>query len=201
MCRLVVKALSSGWQSCIDFAKFYIIINSERGMNTFLHLMWYDLNSSSVNFFSLKMRIDSLLINAYSAYRFIRSVPSFMSFYPLVVYPTLLNNVLFDFTQNTLLQGKMYCIGLYCIGHKMSGKIFVLKFSQQSLVCIDFLEDFCLNTVDSLSRTSLYLELKSRSLCVSCNPFFSLYLELSISNKFSGQLYVYQINENLLIYL
>ena len=98
MCRLVVKALSSGWQSCIDFAKFYIIINSERGMNTFLHLMWYDLNSSSVNFFSLKMRIDSLLINAYSAYRFIRSVPSFMSFYPLVVYPTLLNNVLFDFT-------------------------------------------------------------------------------------------------------
>ena len=39
-------------------------------------------------------------------------------------------------------------------------------------------------TVDSLylehplSRTSLYLELKSKSLCVSCNVFF-----LSISNK------------------
>ena len=42
-------------------------------------------------------------------------------------------------------------------------------------------------TVDSLylehplSRTSLYLELKSQSLCVSCNLFFSLYLELSLS--------------------
>ena len=42
-------------------------------------------------------------------------------------------------------------------------------------------------TVDSLylehplSRTSLYLELKSRPLCVSCNLFFSLYLELSLS--------------------
>ena len=42
-------------------------------------------------------------------------------------------------------------------------------------------------TVDSLylehplSRTSLYLELKSQSLCVSCNLFFSLYFELSLS--------------------
>ena len=33
----------------------------------------------------------------------------------------------------------------------------------------------------SLSRTSLYLELKSRSPCVGCNPFFSLYLELCLS--------------------
>ena len=44
-----------------------------------------------------------------------------------------------------------------------------------------------LSTVDSLylehslSRTSLYLELMSRSLCVGCNLFFSLYLELSLS--------------------
>ena len=43
------------------------------------------------------------------------------------------------------------------------------------------------NTVDSLyleyplSRTSLYLELKSWSLCVGCDLFFSLYLELSLS--------------------
>ena len=42
-------------------------------------------------------------------------------------------------------------------------------------------------TVDSLyleyplSRTSLFLELKSQSLCVSCNLFFSLYLKLSLS--------------------
>ena len=42
-------------------------------------------------------------------------------------------------------------------------------------------------TVDSLylehplSRTSLYLELKSQSLCVSCNIFFSLYFEVSLS--------------------
>ena len=41
-------------------------------------------------------------------------------------------------------------------------------------------------TVDSLylehplSRTCLYLELKSQSLCVGCNLFFSLYLELSL---------------------
>ena len=46
---------------------------------------------------------------------------------------------------------------------------------------------WAINTVDSLylehplSRTSLYLELKSQSLCVSCNVFFSLYLELSLS--------------------
>ena len=32
-----------------------------------------------------------------------------------------------------------------------------------------------------LSRTSLYVELMSRSLCVGCNLFFSLYLELSLS--------------------
>ena len=32
-----------------------------------------------------------------------------------------------------------------------------------------------------LSGTSLYLELKSRSLYVSCNLFFSLYLKLSLS--------------------
>ena len=44
-----------------------------------------------------------------------------------------------------------------------------------------------ISTVDSLylehllSRTSLYLELKSQSLCVGCNLFFSLYLELSLS--------------------
>ena len=42
-------------------------------------------------------------------------------------------------------------------------------------------------TVDSLylehplSRNSIYLELKSQSLCVSRNLFFSLYLELSLS--------------------
>ena len=42
-------------------------------------------------------------------------------------------------------------------------------------------------TVDSfylehpLSRTSLYLELKSQSLCIGCNLFISLYLELSLS--------------------
>ena len=33
----------------------------------------------------------------------------------------------------------------------------------------------------SLSRTSLYVELMSRSLCLGCNPFFSPYLELSLS--------------------
>ena len=32
-----------------------------------------------------------------------------------------------------------------------------------------------------LSRPFLYLELKSRSLCVNCNLFFALYLELSLS--------------------
>ena len=42
-------------------------------------------------------------------------------------------------------------------------------------------------TVDSLylehplSRTSLYVELKSQSLCLGCNMFLSLYLELSLS--------------------
>ena len=65
------------------------------------------------------------------------------------------------------------------------------------------------NTVDSLylehplSRTSLYLELKSRSLCVGCNLFFSLYLELSLSRtnflvpsefEIEIQLYFLQIN-------
>ena len=46
---------------------------------------------------------------------------------------------------------------------------------------------FFTSTVDSLylehplSRTSLYLELKSQSLCVGCNLLFSLYLELSLS--------------------
>ena len=34
-----------------------------------------------------------------------------------------------------------------------------------------------------LSRTSLYLELRSRSLCVGCNLFFSLYFELSLSRS------------------
>ena len=44
-------------------------------------------------------------------------------------------------------------------------------------------------TVDSLylehplSRTSLYLELNSQSLCVGYNLFLSLYLELSLSRK------------------
>ena len=44
-----------------------------------------------------------------------------------------------------------------------------------------------MHTVDSLylehplPRTSLYLELKSRSLCVGCNLFFFLYLEISLS--------------------
>ena len=33
----------------------------------------------------------------------------------------------------------------------------------------------------SLSRTSLFVELMSRSLCVGCILFFSLYLELSLS--------------------
>ena len=33
----------------------------------------------------------------------------------------------------------------------------------------------------SLSRTSLYLGLKYRSLSVGCNLFFSLYLELALS--------------------
>ena len=33
----------------------------------------------------------------------------------------------------------------------------------------------------SPSRTSFYLQLKSRTLCVGCNLFFSLYLELSLS--------------------
>ena len=48
---------------------------------------------------------------------------------------------------------------------------------------------WAINTVDSLylehplSRTSLYLELKSQSLCVGCNLFFSLYLELSLSRS------------------
>ena len=52
-------------------------------------------------------------------------------------------------------------------------------------ICLYWGED--IHTVDSLylehplSRTSLYLELKSHSRCVSCNLFFSLYLELSLS--------------------
>ena len=58
---------------------------------------------------------------------------------------------------------------------------------QASESLIKILEKAYENTVDSLylehplSRTSLYVELKSQSLCVSCNLFFSLYLELSLS--------------------
>ena len=46
------------------------------------------------------------------------------------------------------------------------------------------LKDFWQNSLyleHPLSRTSLYLELKSQSLCVSRNLFFSFYLELSLS--------------------
>ena len=50
-----------------------------------------------------------------------------------------------------------------------------------------FFQELVIYTVDSpyfehpLSRTSLCLELKCQPLCVGCNLFFSLYLELSLS--------------------
>ena len=67
-------------------------------------------------------------------------------------------------------------------------------------------------TVDSryleqpLSRTSLYLELKSQSLCVGCNLFFSLYLELSLSRTNSQVPCEFNIervncNENVINYI
>ena len=55
------------------------------------------------------------------------------------------------------------------------------------------------HTVDSLyvehplSRTSFYLELKSQSLCVGCNLFYSLYLELSLSRTNSLVPYEFEI--------
>ena len=72
--------------------------------------------------------------------------------------------------------------------------LFFLRVSLNSVI-----EDKGMNTVDSLylehplSRTSLYLELKSRSLCVGYNLFFSLYLELPLSRTNSLVLCEFEI--------
>ena len=97
----------------------------------------------------------------------------------LLLYRNLLNILYFDTN---------YLVSLYVMYHVCWLCFCVWRFK--------FISNFSY-TVDSLyfkhplSRTSLYIELMPRSLCVDCNLFFlSLTRTLSISNKLSGPLRV-----------
>ena len=60
-------------------------------------------------------------------------------------------------------------------------EIQILEINSKMVFNLSIYTVYSLYLEDPLSRTSLYLELRSRSLCVGCNLFFSLYLELSLS--------------------